>query len=283
MKAICGSLVISVMLTAALFAVDKFVTPDKLPSVNQQLEPIPDAGVPSPIAASGCKPGCGCNRPGCNCGEVIAAAGCQANVQWNLPAVSVFREAQPADVIEMYAPVWCSACPQWQALLGDGDGQTRLKWIKAECPLAIKSPVYPLAYHRKSNTYTPGDKLPKTMDGIREKFGLKPKPSTHLSAISAGTIDRKWVEPIAKLLGESGSVQLGNAAYQDKFGIASVSVPAQFHAAWSTSGGKTTAKFSNQPLIKLAVIEQKLDGVSWDGKSLTLMIPWMPDLVLEAK
>lgn len=170
------ALLLIVPIVAAGFAVDQFVTPDKLPSVNKKLEPIPDNGAsPTPLpspALSGCKPGCTCNRTGCTCGEIIAGKPC-ANI------VAQAGDPVKQEVLAVYAPPYCVVPCKWlKDHLGEGDSKTKLDWRKREAWFKPKS--YPLVINMRTLKYwcqdpEKPDTRPKTMDELRAILEAKPQ------------------------------------------------------------------------------------------------------------
>lgn len=44
----------------------------------------------------------------------------------------------PRVILDVYAPAWCSTCPQWKANLGDGDRDLRYRWHTADPPAEIQ-------------------------------------------------------------------------------------------------------------------------------------------------
>lgn len=101
--------------------------------------------------------------------------------------------------------------------------------------------------------------------------------------IQAGTIDGNTLKFALTMIGERGSIRLGNTAFTHSMGAASATFPANFSADWSTTNGKTVMKFATKPKLKFSLLEQSIDGLTWDGKQLSINIPWAPDLVLGVK
>ena len=264
-------LIISVV--ALLFSVDRFVITEKLPAKPQpHHESIPDdAGEPAPSFVP---------EPDRFTGPI----------EWNLDRLASVQAVESSEKVIGYAPVWCKFCPQAKEVLGNGDETLEIEWRTEECPQAAwkfadgSECGYPCLYYEKGNKVVRGLAV-KSVEHLRETLGIKVYPQAHVSAISAGAIDKSFVDTVANLLrpGKS-SITCGNEKQVTFGGSVTLTFPARVGLTAETSGNVTTIKFSPKPTLSWGrIVSQSIDGLTYDGERVTLNLPWCPDLTLDCR
>lgn len=81
----------------------------------------------------------------CPCG--CRCVGCRCLTPFTQVAEVIAPQPKPKAVIDAYAPTWCSTCPQWQRILGDGDGELLIIWHKTDPPAALNARIVPAFVH----------------------------------------------------------------------------------------------------------------------------------------
>lgn len=220
---------------------------------------------------------CGCGREECNC----QSAGCEQKlpIRWEEKALKDIVMADPPETLILYSPTWCAACKVYAAKVGDGDGQTRIEVRETEAHFTPRS--YPVLYSERLGKQLSNP--PTDMREIRKAFGIEDKAVANYSGVNAGEIDRALVDAAMQLFRpRDASLQFGNDEIRYA-GPVTFIVPKNIGAKSQTVGEVTTLRFTPKPRIRWGVIDQQIDGLKYDGKKVSIELPWMPDLDLDVK
>lgn len=273
-------LALGTILSLAAIGVDKFVTPDQLPTVDKtrpvvtpEADPQP-APTPTPIK-QGCQ--CGCNRAACGCAKSMTS--CSSPLQLDATAVERFaRMSGDVPEVWVFAPLWCAACPAHEKRLGNGDETVRLVWKHQEAHFTPANGFYPCFYYPSE-----GKQLlstPATVADIRKGFGIKPK--TSLAVIQVGTLSRSALLPILSRSQHADSVTMKNDSWtEDVYGYP-VTIPKD--ATVSKVSVPNGHRYSFSPNLKtemktmLGTIKQDCNAVVITTDRVELELPSAPDV-----
>jgi hypothetical protein len=278
---ISKTMILIVAATAATFAVDKFVTPDKLPSVPKQQRPAVEPSVepePTPIPQR-CQ--CGCGKSNCTCGRKMSS--CDSRIdEAALQSVMGHKLSAslkvPDEEVVLFAPTWCHHCPATEKRLDGGDQNTRIvvKHEDAHFPV----PLYPCFWNPKTTRYWCG--VPKDMDELRRHLRMEPPVTKYpeLGAITVYTFTKEEGDWLKDIFGESGPINLPNKERVVDLGHgASLKIPKRFSGDNKIADGVTHATFKTPLEMKWGVLNQTCTGLTIKGNVVTWELPWAPDAV----
>jgi hypothetical protein len=264
--------------------VDRFVITEQLPEVKRPGKPPIVTPIIDPVKA--CQ--CGCKRQNCRCREAGSfpcpnVPGESSVVEWNHEALEQFAAAgpsQPERTLTVFSPPWCPACKVLKNRLGDGDGITKLKWVKTEAHFVPKN-GYPCIFDPVGLKQVSGSQF-KSMDEVRRVLGI-PATAKAVGAVNAGTLDKSLVESVIKLFRPgASSMTFGNEEIKYA-GPVTFIIPKHVAASGSTTGGITKLLFNPKPKLQWGWINQSVDGVSYDGAKISVLLPFAPDVDFQVK
>lgn len=264
------------VLFLASLGIDKFVTPDQLPTVDKSRPVVvPEADPqPTPIQA-GCQ--CGCKRAQCSCSKSLTA--CTSPVQLDATAVERFaNEVNRLPVVWGFAPEWCPNCPEWVTKFGQGNETFRIEWKHKEAHYEQDSGEYPCFYYPAESKQLV--KTPQTLEDIQRGFGIKPKMSSAI--IQVGTLKNSDIAESLKYLELADAVTITNKPFVYMLYGYPIEVPANFTATKTVAGDTTRLAFSPPLKTKLTAIgvnlHQACDAVEITPTRIELSLPGAPDV-----
>lgn len=272
------------LILLAAFAVDKFVTPDKLPAVAKQPRPAVEPVEPTPDPISNvCN--CGCGKTNCQCGRT--ATSCTDAVQFDEAALRQVMEAKPSASLKipsgelwMFSPPWCAFCGPTATRLGTGDQETRLV-VKKHDAHFVPTGGYPCFYDPVQRKQWSGH--PKDMAELRRSFGIQPQATARPEVgINVGKIKRQQVTLARQILGKSGSVQLGNEPIEHVANSLTVKIPANLKVTWTTDAeGKLKVETTPSVAVHWGILHQDVASAVIGDRKVDLSLPWAPDVTLD--
>lgn len=292
------------LLLVSLLTVDRFVTPDKLPTVPKRTAPPvqPPDSDPTPIPQV-CQ--CGCGKANCNCGRT--ASSCNDAVQLDEAALTKAMSHKPTVSLAarqtqclVFTMPGCPPC--------NSDKADRVPWITKSGWTESTDPnahfrvvdIYENAALAEKHGVTACPTYVVTVNGlpVSKRTGSTPKETLvndylqaaklaeanrpTVGAISVGKIKAEQVRFVRRLLGKTGTLQLGNEPIEQKFQSLTVKVPANFKLTWATdAAGKLTVNSDPQPTIHWGVLNQQIKTAVIADKRIDFVLPWAPDAMLE--
>jgi hypothetical protein len=241
--------------------------------------PLRDEAQPNPPAPKACD--CGGSKCKCKVAGECGKAGCATPVRIDESKMATVQAqaAWETPHIVGFAPEWCVACPAVMARLGDGDQLTRIEWRKTEAHFVPTA--YPVLYDPTRLKQLAGGNIPATMDEVRKAFGIKPLARGHVKELAVGTVAREHVNQLRRIIGNGGTLQLGNEKFSDVFYGFTVEAPAKFAISWKQVDGVLRIEFPKRPKARYGVLYQDVSAIAIGEDKVTLELPWAPDAVLK--
>lgn len=187
-------------------------------------------------------------------------------------------EQQPQDII-VFSPSWCPHCKPYIASAKTPEW-LRLVVVESEAPRELGITSYPSLYHRESNQKIEIGRngwrmLPTDLEVAATAFGIERKQQQAVGAVSVGTIDRSMLDNALWFFRSDGKPR--------KIGPITMTVPRDNGADWATVGEVTTIKLRKPVNVSWGLISSDVSTVSYDGRSVTLVLPDLPDISLRVK
>lgn len=264
--------------------------------VDERLADVvyPPAQQTPPAAVKNCRDGCTCPKEICRCGDARATACTEDEPlavtfdESKLQTVAAQAQEQ-TDTITVLVPEWCVIpCETFKQLLGNGDALTKVDYVAKEAWWELgPDESYPMMVNlktlRKWSVDTrkdpQGNTRPKNMDEARAKLGIVPKAKGHAVGLTVGTVPKAQVDLLRTVLGESGRRVQGKEPLTREIHGAQSIIPAHAVCEWKTVAGVLTLNFDKRPRVILGgIVNQDLDRIVITDKTVTLVLPWAPDV-----
>jgi hypothetical protein len=187
------------------------------------------------------------------------------------PQRTVIIYSQPHDT--------CAPCKAQYAMIGDGDADVLADWQYTDFPPFVTST--PTFYDPTSRRYWSGQ---MTLDQLRRWVGL-PAESLTAAPAAPATVGRvqgreaidSALAAVAQYLGAVNALQLEQGRTID-LGSAAVVIPAATSLRWDLSRATKRLEFRGaKPELRALGLKVYLDGITYDGRTLTALIPRFPD------
>lgn len=192
---------------------------------------------------------------------------------------SVQPVEQQAEEIIVFSPSWCPHCKPYIASVQPSEW-LKLVVVESEAPRELGITSYPSLYHRESNQKIEIGRngwrmLPTDLEVAAKAFGIERKQQQAVGAVSVGTLDKSMLDNVLWFFRSDGKPR--------KIGPITMTVPKDNGADWSTVGEVTTIKLRKPVNVAWGMISSDVSTVTYDGRSVTLVLPYLPDISLRVK
>jgi len=168
-------------------------------------------------------------------------------------------------------------CPPCQALynaVGEGDADLRLTWVKSNLPRWVTAT--PTVYDPVTNQYRVGV---QSLEQLRAWTGVKPTAADPpvMGTIRNGAALDEALEAVRKSLGDANVCRLDHGG-TIPCGQLTVVLPSPTVLRWDLASATKRLTFEGgKPLLRAWGTQVKCDGVTYDGRTVSLEIPRFPD------